>query len=124
MQRFNFISGTEADLSKRPLLSIDYNTSEGGTGHPGFICHKQPALEQAIRDRIASHQHSQLRTQCTVNGISESEDRVTVRYIDASGQQRSIQALFLVGADGKTGYVRKKYLEPKGITMDRCEGYG
>ena len=26
----------------------------------------------------------------------------------------------MVGADGKTGYTRKKYLEPKGIIMEQC----
>ena len=45
-----------------------------------------------------------------------------VQYVDAGGQERSIRGKFLIGADGKTGYVRKKYLEPKGITMDHCEG--
>ena len=122
MQKFNFISGTEKDLSKRPMLSVDYNTSEGGTGHVGFICQKQPILEKTIRDNIQARPHSELRTQCTVNAISEDDNHVTVRYTDATGQLRSIQAPFLVGADGKTGYVRKKYLEPKGIHMDRCEG--
>lgn len=122
MQKFHFISGTDKDLSKRPLLSFDYNTSEGGTGHVGFICHKQPALEKAIRDTIAVNTYSQLRSRSTVNAISEDDNSVTVHYSDAKGQQQSIQAAFLVGADGKTGYVRKKYLEPKGIRMDRCEG--
>ena len=122
MQRFNFISGRDADLSKPPMISVDYNTSEGGTGHVGFICHKQPALEKVIRQAISANPHSQLKSKSTVTAISEGENRVCVQYIDANGQQRSIQAPFLVGADGKTGYVRKKYLEPKGVTMDRCEG--
>ena len=122
MQRFNFISGTGSDLFKKPMLSVDYTTSEGGTGHVGFICHKQPVLERTLRDCVAAHPDSELRTQCTVTAISDDEDRVTVHYVDAIGQQKSIRASFLVGADGKTGYVRKRYLEPKGITMDKCEG--
>jgi len=122
MQRFRFISGTHSDLYKRPMLSIDNSTTEGGTGHVGFVCHKQPAMEKAIRDLIGDSPHSQLRSKCTVNGITEDESSVTVQYTDAMGQPKSIQGKFLVGADGKTGYVRKKYLEPKGITMDKCEG--
>ena len=122
MQKFNFVSGTEKDLYRRPLLSVDYNTTEGGTAHPGFICHKQPVMEKAIRDTIAANPHSQLRSGCTVTAINEDVDRVTVQYTNTTGEQCSIQGSFLVGADGKTGYVRKKYLEPRGVTLDRCEG--
>lgn len=122
MTRFNFISGRHTDLSKRPIFAIDNSTSEGGTGHVGFICHKQPALEKAIRDKISGSHYSQLRSKCLVTYVTEDEQSVTVQYVDASGQEHSIQGKFLVGADGKTGYVRKKYLEPKGITMDHCEG--
>lgn len=122
MTRFNFVTGVHSDLYKKPMLSFDYGTSEGGTGHVGFICHKQPVLEKSIRDVVASCEHSELRSKCTVTGISENEDGVTVQYTDARGQPTSLRSKFLVGTDGKTGYVRKKYLEPKGITMDRCEG--
>lgn len=101
---------------------MDNSTSEGGTGHVAFICHKQPALEKAIRDNISDSHYSQLRSRCLVTGISEDEHSVTVQYVNADGQTKSIQGKFLVGADGKTGYVRKKYLEPKGITLDHCEG--
>ena len=109
-------------MYKRPMLSVDNSTTEGGTGHVGFICHKQPAMEKVIRDSIADGLSSQLRLNCTVNGITEDESSVIVQYTNAMGQPKSIRGNFLVGADGKTGYVRKKYLEPKGITMDKCEG--
>lgn len=122
MAKFNFVTGVHSDLSKPPLMSHDQSTSEGGTGHVGFLCHKQPALEKAIRDVVASNPHSQLRSKCLVTGINEDEDGVNVRYTDADGQSATLRGKFLVGADGKTGYVRKKYLEPKGITMDKCEG--
>ena len=122
MTKFHFISGVHTDLSRQPILSIDNSTSEGGTGHPGFLLHKQPALERGIRDVIAKYSPCQLRSKCTVTGISEDADRVTVHYTDADGQDQVTFGNFLVGADGKTGYVRKKYLEPRGITMDRSEG--
>ena len=104
------------------MLSFDYGTSEGGTGHPGFICHKQPVLEKAIRDVIVQTSCCDFRPCCTVIAIEEDTDRVLVRYLDASGDERRLSGSFLVGADGKTGFVRKKYLEPRGISMDRCEG--
>lgn len=123
MQRFNFVSGTGNDLYKKPLTAIDYNTSEGGTGHVGFICHKQPALERTIRDVIATNEFSELRTRSTILAIEEDANHVYVQYSDADRHTRRLQASFLVGADGKTGFVRKKYLEAKGVSMERCEGY-
>ena len=55
--------------------------------------------------------------------INEDDDHVYVDYDDGDGQRRKLRAAFLVGTDGKTGYVRKKYLEPKGILMERCKGW-
>lgn len=108
---------------KRPFLTIDPTTCDGGTGHVGFVFHKQPELEQAIRDVIAQSAFSELRAGATVTSILESTNTVTAEYVDHQGSERRIQAAFLVGADGKTGYVRKKYLEPKGVILERCEGY-
>jgi 2-polyprenyl-6-methoxyphenol hydroxylase-like FAD-dependent oxidoreductase len=121
MEIFNFVTGSESNLYKKPLLTMDYTTTEGGTGHVGFICHKQPAMEKAIRDRIGRIPFSQIRTESTLNGISEDDQQVTVEYIDATGAVRKLSAPFLVGADGKTGYVRKRYLEPKGVIMEKCK---
>ena len=122
MTRFNFISGRGSDLYKTPILSLDNSTSEGGTGHVGFICHKQPAMEKAIRDTIIDSPYSQFRSKSLVNAIEEDEEGVTVSYIDARERPQSIRGRFLVGADGKTGFVRKKYLEPKGVMLERSEG--
>ncbi len=122
MGKFYFITGTGTDLAKKPLFSLDYSTSEGGTGHVGVMCHKQPALEKAVRDVMANNQFSHLRTGSTLQSIEEDEDWVYVQYTNTEGQLKRLKARFLVGSDGKTGYVRKKYLEPKGVVMERCEG--
>lgn len=120
MEIFNFVTGSEPDLYKKPLLSMDYTTSEGGTGHVGVISHKQPAMEKAIRERISALPSSEVRAGATLTSISEDAERVVVEYQDAEGDTRKLAAAFLVGADGKTGYVRKRYLEPKGVIMERC----
>jgi 2-polyprenyl-6-methoxyphenol hydroxylase-like FAD-dependent oxidoreductase len=60
-----------------------------------------------------------LRSNSTVTAISEDKDWVYVEYTDKEGQTCKLRSMFLVGADGKTGFTRKKYLEPKGITMER-----
>ncbi|KPI35262.1 3-(3-hydroxy-phenyl)propionate/3-hydroxycinnamic acid hydroxylase [Cyphellophora attinorum] len=129
MGEFHFITGRQSTLHKRPMLKIDYSTTEGGTGHVGFICHKQPALEKAIRDVLRGSSYSDFRTRATVVNVeeivdetSEESSHVLVTYEDLASVQRSIKARFLVGADGKTGYVRKKYLEQRRVRMDRCEG--
>ncbi|EXJ87698.1 hypothetical protein A1O1_04623 [Capronia coronata CBS 617.96] len=121
MEVFNFVTGSEPDLTKRPLIRMEYKTTEGGTGHVGFICHKQPTMEKAVRDQIEKMPDSQIRTGSTVIGVGEDSKNVLVDYIDASGNGRRLKGSFLVGADGKTGYVRKKYLEPKGIIMEKCK---
>lgn len=95
--------------------------TEGGTGHPGFICHKQPVLEKHIRQSMAKTGHSDLRAQSTVLSVSEDEDWVYISYADKDGEEHRIKARFLVGADGKTGYTRKRYLEPRGIQMDKAQ---
>jgi 2-polyprenyl-6-methoxyphenol hydroxylase-like FAD-dependent oxidoreductase len=56
-----------------------------------------------------------------LSSISEDEDWVYATYKDGTGVEKQIRAKFLVGADGKTGYTRKKYLEPKGVFMQWAE---
>ncbi|KIX03110.1 uncharacterized protein Z518_06660 [Rhinocladiella mackenziei CBS 650.93] len=121
MEIFNFVTGTGSDLYKKPMVAMHYKTTEGGTGHVGFICHKQPAMEKAIRDQIEKTPLSEIRTECTVTGVSEDCDMAYVEYTNSRGETKRLKAPFLVGADGKTGYVRKRYLEPKGIVMERCK---
>ena len=116
---FNFVGGIHSDLSRKPFMRLDYGTSEGGTGHVGFICHKQPVLEKNIRSKIGNCQHSRLRMSCTLNSIREDQDWVYATYTNSENIERTIRAKFLVGADGKTGFTRKKYLEPKGVLMQQ-----
>lgn len=129
MGRFNFVGGVHSDLSQPAFMALDYSTSEGGTGHVGFICHKQPFLEKNIRgvlnDLSTSSRatKSKLRSECTVIDIWEDEGWVFAKYLDADGTEHVIRGRFLVGCDGKTGFTRKKYLEPKGIIMEQASAY-
>jgi 2-polyprenyl-6-methoxyphenol hydroxylase-like FAD-dependent oxidoreductase len=61
----------------------------------------------------------ELRSGSTVVAIEEDENNVYVHYNSLESGKHAIKANFLVGADGKTGFVRKKYLEPKGINMEK-----
>ncbi|KAL4743714.1 hypothetical protein BDV11DRAFT_214225 [Aspergillus similis] len=70
MQIIKFIGGTEKDLSRDAFLEMDYSTTAGGTGHVGFISHKQQVLEKHLRDAMASSGFCQLRSNSTVAGFT------------------------------------------------------
>lgn len=89
----------------------------------GFISHKQPALEANLRKVMSSTPFSDLRPSSTVVGISENDDWVYCRYLDGIGTERRVRSRFFVGADGKTGYTRKHYLEAKRIKLERSHQY-
>ncbi|GKZ27307.1 hypothetical protein AbraCBS73388_004084 [Aspergillus brasiliensis] len=90
----------------------------GATGHVGYIGHKQPVLESHIRNCMPLS-HCSLQCNATVVQLEEDEDWTYCTYRDATGEERGIRARFFVGADGKTGYTRKRYLEPRGVFMEK-----
>ena len=116
-----FTSG-KYGLNTKPFLQVNFNTTEGGTGHVGAICHRQPIMEKMIRSVAQACPSSSLRPGSTVVGIEEDETNVRVTYTAEDGKERRIRGAFLVGADGKIGFTRKKYLEPRGIFMESKPG--
>ncbi|KAE8405430.1 hypothetical protein BDV37DRAFT_293137 [Aspergillus pseudonomiae] len=121
IQKVRFISGREQNLHKAPFLQFDTASSEGNTGHIGVIAHKQPVLEKNLRSAVEESNFCELRSSCTLTAISEDEQWVYATYTDASGAEKKIRSKFLAAADGKTGFTRKMYLEPKGIQMEWAE---
>ena len=99
------------------VLILLLSQSAGHTGHVAAMSHKQPELERALRSKIHSQSSCDLRNGCTLTAIWENDAWVYATYIDAQQTIRKIRARFLVGADGKTGYTRKHYLEPKGVQL-------
>lgn len=102
----------------RIFLLIRLIQTEGGTGHVGFICHKQPVLEKYLRNAMTSSSFCQLQINATMIDIREEGDHVYSQYRDAQGKIRNVKSRFLVGADGKTGFTRKNFMEPLGIRME------
>ncbi|KAH8433016.1 putative monooxygenase [Aspergillus melleus] len=121
MEKVNFIGGEHSDLSTKPLFYLDTASTKGYTGHVWMITHKQPTLEKHLRSVIQGSQFSTLRTGCTLGSIREDDKWVYASYLDPNGNERYVRARFLVGADGKTGFVRKHYLEPRGVKMEWAE---
>ena len=75
-------------------------------------------MEKYLRLAI-NKDFGQIWSSSTVTAIDEDLDWVYVNYTDVHGKPCKIRSKFLVGADGKTGFTRKKYLEPKGIQMEK-----
>ncbi|KAL4806494.1 hypothetical protein BDV18DRAFT_152025 [Aspergillus unguis] len=121
LPRMQFVGGVHQDLSKPPFLSFDTSSSEGNTGHVGVLRHKQPVLEKHLRSVIEASGFCELRPNCSLTSIQEDENWVYASYRDPSGAEKRIRAKFLAAADGKTGYTRKHYLEPKGIQLEWAE---
>ncbi|KAJ5529733.1 hypothetical protein N7527_003126 [Penicillium freii] len=120
MHKFKFIGGTDKVLDKKAFLEMDYGTTEGGTGHVGFICHKQPILEKHLRTAMTSSSFCQLQTNATMIDMREEGEHVYSQYRDAQGKIHNLKSRFLVGADGKTGFTRKSFMEPLGIRMEQA----
>ncbi|KAH8760177.1 monooxygenase [Hyaloscypha finlandica] len=115
---------SKTNLHQKPFLKFNMNTTEGGTGHVGVISVRQPILEKYVRLAASRHSSSQLRSSCTVKQIEEDENWVYCQYSDASGAKKRVRSRFLVGCDGKTGFTRKSYLEPKGLLMEQISSFG
>lgn len=49
--------------------------------------------------------------------MTEEDGSVVVEYVDAEENKRDIRTSWFIGADGKRGVVRKKFLEPEGIVQ-------
>lgn len=105
------------------MHELKLDQTAGGTGHIGFLCHKQPALEKNLREAMSHSRFCALRSQSTVYELCEDEQWIYCKYRDAQGAERRIRARFFVGTDGKTGFTRKQYLEPKGVHMEKVTEY-
>lgn len=81
------------------------------------MSHKQPELERHLRSKVDANAHCELYSSFTLTSIHEAGDWVYATCVDAQNRERRIRARFLVGADGKTGFTRKRYLEPRGVNL-------
>lgn len=71
--------------------------------------------EREIRALLKTIPACDLRVGCEVLSRVENEDHTIIEYRTADGTIQFIRTSWLVGADGKRGIVRKKFLEPEGV---------
>ncbi|OAL52136.1 FAD/NAD(P)-binding domain-containing protein [Pyrenochaeta sp. DS3sAY3a] len=112
MPEIHFHNGA---FTNQSFYSIDHNVDWlEQTIAPGIVI-LQPRLEIAFRNLLKTLESTELRTQCTVSAIEEIAGGIQIQYERPDGSVTNLKGRFLVGADGKRGYVRKSYLESKGI---------
>lgn len=84
------------------------------------MSHKQPSIEEHLRAQIRARGIAKMNVGARVTSIWEDDDWVYATYTDVSNRNRTVRGRFLIGADGKTGFTRKQYLEPRGVKMEQA----
>lgn len=76
-------------------------------GHPRLVTFHQPQLEQVLRDRLATARHVRTATGVELVSLADGSDGVLAELRDAAGRAHSLQARYVVGADGASSRVRR-----------------
>ena len=116
-----FLSSRQCDINQTPFLTLKF-VGSGLTGHSRNVMFSQPIMEGHMQDVVKCAPTGEYRDRSEVVAIQETVDSTEVLYT-RDGQEKRIRAKFVVGTDGKTGFVRKKYLEPKGVLMERAHPF-
>lgn len=121
----HFVSGRHYDINATPFLR-GRGADNSHASHVLNIMFRQPKLEELLRGAIRESGIGEYRDGSEVVGMEDADGNksVVVRYRDVrDGKEKSIKARFVVGCDGRRGYVRKVFLEPKGIIAERIHPF-
>ncbi|MBS1881665.1 MAG: FAD-dependent monooxygenase [Actinobacteria bacterium] len=80
----------------------------------------QRSIEAGLRARVSSVAGHDFRFNSTFQRYTEHPDHVEVTYLDSEGERRTLNALYLVGADGSGSQVRRQM----GIRLEGTEKLG
>lgn len=116
-----FWSSRTKDINQTPFLNVRIGQN-GKTGHTRNLMFSQPLMEQHLRNQVKSARVGEYRDCSEVIAIEETPEFVEVSY-KRDGVERRIRAKLVIGTDGKHGFVRKKYLEPKGVLMEHVHSF-
>lgn len=91
------------------LLRFDQRGVEAPSGWaPSYMFH-QPALEEALRARVAELKSVDVRLNATLTAVDKNDATgVSARFADEHGREHHVKARFLVGADGGNSFVRRQ----------------
>src|SRR5690349_4810693 len=73
-------------------------------GWPEFISIYQPAFEAELDVLVRALPNVDLQRGCTVVGLAQDADRVSVTVEDEGGARRVVQGRYLIGADGGNSF--------------------
>ncbi|KAK0646764.1 hypothetical protein B0T16DRAFT_327700 [Cercophora newfieldiana] len=104
-----------------PFMTFDITVDWAEQGVSNNVTQFQPNYEREIRALLKEFPTCQLRTGCEVLTRQLEGDSTVVEYVEQGGAKRTIRTRWLVGADGKRGVVRKKFLEPEGIRQEESD---
>ncbi|KAK3356455.1 hypothetical protein B0T25DRAFT_589071 [Lasiosphaeria hispida] len=77
--------------------------------------------EREIRWMLKNFPRSELRTGCEIVSREQVDDYTIIEFVGQDGLRRLLRTSWLVGADGKRGVVRKRFLEPEWIRQEEIE---
>jgi 2-polyprenyl-6-methoxyphenol hydroxylase-like FAD-dependent oxidoreductase len=90
---------------QRPLLAVDFSDIADEADRPGLLILEQSQVERLLLEAVRGSGLCDLRFAAEAVGLEQDDDRVklTVRQ---GGEQRSVQAQFVIGCDGASSFVR------------------
>lgn len=97
---YEFVTAAGAVIMR---FAVSGETGQGWAG--GYLFH-QPALEEALRRRIAAAPSAEMALGWTLEDFAEDADGVSAR-LTRDGETRTVRARYLVACDGANSTVRK-----------------
>ncbi|KAI0019446.1 monooxygenase-like protein [Xylariomycetidae sp. FL0641] len=110
-QEVPLVNFHKTSFAQMPFHVFDSSSDEYWHCVPNGIFQIQPRLEFLLRKKVTDSPHCILRCGCTVVAREETPSCNIVQYTDTSGSSHQVKGSWLIGADGKTGIVRKHFLE-------------
>ncbi len=98
------------DATGRPLHSVQFGSP--GTGWKSDYLFYQPELEDLLRRKVATLPSVTVYRSTSAVGLDQDADQVVLltrtneTHPSGAGQERRLRARYLVGADGRAGFVR------------------
>lgn len=83
------------------------DTAGGMDGHPKLVTFFQPELERVLRQRLAGYSNVDVRLGWELLSMEDGAQGVSAQVRAPHGQASTVQARYLVGADGATSTVRR-----------------
>jgi 3-(3-hydroxy-phenyl)propionate hydroxylase len=83
------------------------NTLGSLDGHPKLVTFYQPDLERCLRQRLQDYDCAHIALGTTLTGFTSEQDYVVAELDLGQGRTCSVEASYLIGADGANSLVRK-----------------